>query len=582
MALGNIQLTPQFVQAVRDAVDIVDIAGEHTRLTKAGQRYKGLCPLHKEKTPSFSIEPVQGLYYCFGCGEGGDAIDLYMKTSGDDFPAAIEALAGRYGVPLPARSSGSRRSDEPDVEGALAAAQEFFRDRLSRHEMPRRYLEKRGFDKELVERFGLGYAPPGWENLLETLQGKVPVKTLVAAGLVGISRKSGKHYDRFRERLMFPIHSLSGRILGFGGRALDDDKAKYVNTAETERFHKGSLLYGMHHAKRALRDGGRVLLVEGYFDLLGAVAAGIDWVVASMGTALTEEQARLMARYAEEVYVAYDGDEAGERAARKALPLLLAHNLGVRRLRLGEGHDPDSLRLEKGAEALLAAVEEAPDAVQLEFQRLAPPGVGREPRKQAAAARAITELLEPIPDGVLRFGYARQAADRLGVPSDLLWRRLGGRADLEQAQAQRPRDTVVRSEEEKLLRLLIVERAEIGAEEWPEPEEFFDRELRRIYEAWRQLAEEEGAPELRPLLEALGEEGSTVARWAQDDVQFPAAQVGDEYDAARAKLRRRWQRQRARELTAKIAEAERQGDTDTVTALLQEKATLSRALHTRH
>ncbi len=583
MALGNIQLTPQFVQAVRDAVDIVDIASEHTRLTKAGKRYKALCPLHKEKTPSFSVEPVQGLYYCFGCGEGGDAIDLYMKTSGDDFPAAIEALARRYGIPLPARTSPrTGGKEELDVEGALEAAQEFFHAALANAEMPRRYLSDRGFSPELVERFDLGYAPPGWENLLTALKGKVPLRTLEAAGLIGRSPKSGKHYDRFRERLMFPIHSLSGRLLGFGGRALDDDRAKYVNTAETERFHKGSVLYGMHHAKRALRDGGRVLLVEGYFDLLGAVAAGIDWVVASMGTALTEQQARLLARYAEEVYVGYDGDEAGERAARRALPLLLSENLGVKRPRFGAGHDPDSLRFEDGPEALRRAIDEAPDAVLLEFDELAPPGAAREPRKQAAAARAITELLAPIPDGVLRYGYARQAADRLGVPVDLLWRRLGGRNDVRETGEIAGGGGVVTSEEEKVLRLLVVVGTEIATAELPDPAFFFDPEFRKVYETWRELGESRSLPTPKQLQEALGGQSAAVARLVQDDVESSTAQGGDELQAALAKLRRRWQRQRARELTAKIAEAERQGDTETVSALLQEKASLSRALHTRH
>jgi DNA primase len=358
MALGNVHLTPQFVQAVRDAVSILDIAGEHTRLQKAGQRYKGVCPLHKEKTPSFSVEPLQGLYYCFGCGQGGDAIDLHMRLSGDDFPAAIEALARRYGIPVPTRSAsgGQRDKREPDLEAALEAAQGFFQAALAKADGPRRYLAERGFSDELVQRFGLGYAPPGWENLLTALKGKVRVADLEAAGLVAKSKKhAGRHYDRFRERLMFPIRGVSGRLLGFGGRTLADDAAKYINTAETQQFHKGSVLYGMDQSKRALREGGRALLVEGYFDLLGAVASGIEWVVASMGTALTAEQARLLARYTEEVCVGYDGDEAGERAARRALPLLLAENLGVRRPAFGAGHDPDSLRREEGPEALRRA-----------------------------------------------------------------------------------------------------------------------------------------------------------------------------------------------------------------------------------
>jgi DNA primase len=583
MALGNVHLTPQFVQAVRDAVSIVDIAGEHTRLQKAGQRYKGVCPLHKEKTPSFSVEPVQGLYYCFGCGQGGDAIDLHMRLTGDDFPAAIETLARRYGIPVPTRSAGSRGGKtEPDIERALEAAQDFFRQALAKAEAPRRYLAERGFAPDLGERFGLGYAPAGWDNLLRALERKIPLKDLEAAGLVARSQKQpGKHYDRFRERLMFPIRSISGRLLGFGGRTLADDTAKYINTAETERFHKGSVLYGLDQSKLAVREGGRVLLVEGYFDLLGAVAAGIDWVVASMGTALTEQQARLLARYTEEVYVGYDGDEAGERAARRALPLLLAENLGVKRPAFGTGHDPDSLRLEAGPEALRKAVENAPDAVILEFDRLAPPGVASEPRRQATAARHITELLAPIKDGVLRYGYARQAADRLGVPVDLLWRRLGGPAE-RAAAPERRRSDVVQSEEEKVLHLLLVGEEVLAAEELPEAALFFDPEYRLIYEAWRERTAAGKRPSARELAEVLGDHSAAVARLTQNQLESSVTPGSGVLSAALAKLRRRWQRQRARELTAEIAEAERRGETEKVNSLLHEKATLSHALHPRH
>ena len=265
MAFSNVNLTPQLVQAVRDAVDIVSIASEHTRLRKAGRRYQGLCPIHKEKTPSFSVDPVQGLFYCFGCGAGGDAIKLHMLTTGDDFPAAIEALAMRYGIPLPSRAetrfAGGR--PEQDVEAALQAASEFFRDQLRKSTFAREYLERRRIPPELVERFGLGYAPDGFRNLLPALHPRIPQADLEAAGLVARSEQRGDFYDRFRHRLMFPIHNASGRLVGFGGRTLGDDKAKYVNTNETDRFHKGTLLYGLHLAKREIRESGRAVLCEG-------------------------------------------------------------------------------------------------------------------------------------------------------------------------------------------------------------------------------------------------------------------------------------------------------------------------------
>ena len=265
------------------------------------------------------------------------------------------------------------------------------------------------------------------------------------------------------------------------------------------------------------------------------------------------------------------------------LPILLAQNLGVKRVALGAGQDPDSLRLEQGPEALRAAIEGAEDSVILEFERLAPPGVARQPRQQATAASAITELLAPIKDGVLRYGYSRQAADRLGVPVELLWKRLVGK-DQEVAvpATTRRRSDVVQSEEEHVLHLLLVADPVPELPELPDPAFFFDREYRAIYEAWHQRVAAGKPPSPRELIEAAGEHAATVARLVQSELQSPAAPGGGELAAPLAKLRRRWQRQRARELTAEIAEADRQGETDKVNALLQEKATLSRALHPRH
>ncbi|MDX1383742.1 MAG: DNA primase, partial [Thermoanaerobaculia bacterium] len=302
MSLSNVQLTPQLIQAVRDAIDILDVAAPHTKLTKKGNRWLGLCPFHKEKTPSFSVDATQGLYYCFGCGAGGDAIRLHMLTTGDDFPAAIESLARMNGIPLPARSGG-RRSEGPDLEGVLEAAAEVFAAELAANPKPRRYLEQRRIPADVVETFGLGYAPDSFDHLLSRLAPRFPRQHLVAAGLVSVKSDSerSRAWDRFRDRLMFPIRNPSGRLVGFGGRTLGDDRAKYINTAETDRFRKRTLLYGLDKARRAAREEGSLLLVEGYFDAIAAVASGVEWVVASMGTALSTEQARLCGRYAEEV-----------------------------------------------------------------------------------------------------------------------------------------------------------------------------------------------------------------------------------------------------------------------------------------
>ena len=609
MALGNVHITPALVQAVRDAADIVAVASEHTKLRKAGRRYHGLCPIHKEKTPSFSVDSEQGLFYCFGCGAGGDAIKLHMLTSGDDFPAAIEALGMRFGVPLPSRQerrtgwSGGERS-ERDLEGALQAAAEYFADQLRKTAFPREYLEKRRIAPELIERFGLGYAPDGWRNLAQALHPRIPLADLEAAGLVAKPERGGELYDRFRHRLIFPIHNASGRIVGFGGRTLGDDKAKYINTSETDRFHKGFLLYGLHQAKREIRESGRAILCEGYFDVIGTVACGLEGAVAGMGTALTPEQSKLLSRYAEEVVVAYDGDNAGENAFRRALPLLLAEKIGVRRARFPAGHDPDSLRLEVGEAAVAEAVNTAEDAVTAEIERLVPPGTASNPQAQAKAATAVADLLRPIPDAILRYGYARIGAERLDVPVEMLGRRAGA-ASPEARQGGRgeppgraggpaPADSptarveagprLVRSLEEQVLeRLLQGEEAIPSLQELPPAEVFFDTECRNIYQTFCALyARETGVrPDARAVTAALGFEGRTVDRLAMILLEgsFASGRIGllESLD----KLDDRWLRQRQKELAGAIRDAVRLKDESRATQLYEEKRNLGLSLHRR-
>jgi len=588
MALGNIHLTPDLVQAVRDAVDIVDVASEYTRLKKAGRRYRGLCPLHKEKTPSFSVDPDQGLYYCFGCGQGGDAIKLHMLLTGDDFPAAIEALARRYGIPLPKPPRGARqeRDRSAELEHALDEAEGFFVEQLRRFPKPQTYLENRRISSELIEAFRIGYAPPGWRELIGALKGRVGVVELERAGLIARSeRRPEEPYDRFRDRLMFPIRNAAGRLVGFGGRTLADDRAKYINTSETPRFSKGQLLYGLHLAKRPLRESRRALLVEGFFDVLGAVAAGIEGAVASMGTALTREQSRLLARFADEVVVGYDGDAAGGAAYLRALPLLLAEGLGVMRPELGEGQDPDSVRLDRGEAALVEIVDTAADAVTREIERLTPAGAGHDPRHQARAAAALVDLLKPIPDAVLRYGYAKQATDRLGLPVGLLLDRLKLRKEVAPPRDSTPQEaSPVRSLEEKTLQLLLAGGESLPpAEELPPSEAFLNPALRNIYSAFLDLYRggQGSSPAPREVLARLPSDGEAVDRIARLLLEESVGTDPRELEGSVRRLLRRWQQQKARELAVRINEAQRAGDQERLQRLLEEKAALSRLLHVR-
>ncbi len=616
MSIGHVHLTPQLVAAVRQAVDVVAIAEDHTRLTRRGRRSSGLCPLHREKTPSFTVDPEQGLFYCFGCGAGGDAIKLHMLLSGDDFPAAIESLAHRFGVPLPTAPARRGGPAERDLEAVLAEAAAWFSRQLERAAEPRRYLESRGISAELATRYGVGYAPPGWDGLKKALAPRTPEPVLEAAGLLTPSEKRpGERYDRFRHRLMFPIRSASGALVGFGGRALGaEDKPKYLNTPETERFRKGTLLYGLDQAKRAIREHGRALLVEGYFDVLGSIAAGLEGVVASMGTSLTAEQAQLLARYCEEVVVGYDGDGAGVEASRRALTLLLPVGLVVRRLQLPAGEDPDSLRLASGGEALQRLVATAPDAVEHELARLLPSAVPTDPQAQARLATPVAELLAPVKDPILRWAYGRRAAERMGVPFELLAPRLGAapRSGVRPSPSRpAPPRPAGRSHgrllEEATLRLLL---AMLPGSTTPQPEvlpavgdlppvdAFWDAACRNLYGTFYVLCEEKagGVPhlaELRARLEVTEEAGASVDLVARlviegadgpGDVPRPAAKTESCADRLReslSDLHHRWREQRSQQLNREMLEAQRSGDELRLQRLVEEKSELSRAIHPR-
>ncbi|MEP7009766.1 MAG: DNA primase [Acidobacteriota bacterium] len=600
MALGNVHLTPQLIQAVRDAADILSVASDHTRLQKAGKRYQGLCPLHKEKSPSFGVDPGPGLFYCFGCGQGGDAIKLHMLLSGDDFPAAIESLARRYGISLPAAPERRGGRDERDLEGALTAAQGYFVDQLKRSSFAGGYLEKRGIPPALIERFGLGYAPEGWRGLFEALRNKIPTGDLEASGLItrperSAERQGGDPYDRFRNRLMFPIRNAAGRLVGFGGRTLGDDKAKYVNTAETASFHKGTLLYGLDQAKRAIRETGKAILVEGYFDVLGAVACGLEGAVAGMGTALTPEQAKLLKRYAEEAVIAYDGDNAGENAFRRALPLLLSEGLAVRRARFPEGHDPDSLRQAQGPEAVAAAIAEAPDGVIAELERIAPAESAHEPREQAKAAAAVAELLRPIPDAILRWSYARVAAERIQVPVELMSRRMGAEPPPNRGESPRaggaggPAEPelhvarLVRTTEEQVLEFLLSGDGLPPVSELPEPEAFLDAECRNIFRAFVALYGRSigSPPDVRSVRAELEPDDRAIARLSQIVIEGSVTPGKPGLSGSLEKLVRRWQQQRLKDLASDVLRAERAGDHVRLERLLAEKTRLARSLHSR-
>jgi DNA primase len=423
-----VPLTKDFVAAVRNAGDIVRLVSDYVPLKPAGSRLKGLCPFHHEKTPSFSVDPQMQLFYCFGCQAGGDAFKFVMLYEKVDFPESVEFLAKRWGVPLPKAAA----RPEDDARSRLLLMNEsaagFFRAQWSdpaRGRVAREYVTARGVSDVVAERFVLGYAPDGWDALMSVLgaRGFKP-QELQVAGLA-VPRKDGSgHYDRFRNRVIFPIREVSGRVVAFGGRALGDSEPKYLNSPETPAYVKGEHLYGLDIARDAIRREGFAILVEGYLDLIALHQAGFENSVASLGTALTASQVKLLARYSERVVVSYDGDAAGVNAAAKSLDLFLERGFDVRVAAIPQGGDPDDFVKEHGAAAYDALVRQSPSYLDFLVQKeLRGRDIGR-PEEKVAAINAILPKLTRLESAVERAAWAGRLADALMIDDDLVMQEL--------------------------------------------------------------------------------------------------------------------------------------------------------------
>jgi DNA primase len=393
-------------------VDIVELVSETVKLRRAGRNWVGLCPFHEEKTPSFNVTPDRGLFYCHGCHASGDVFTYLMRREGCDFPEAVERLAARAGVRLPERRGPNPRlqSQRDRLARVLDDASAFFREHLP---AAAAYLSRRGVSEETARRFGLGFAPPEWDALLRALtrRGHEP-QTLAEAGLVAARPAGDGYYDRFRGRLMFPIHDERGALVAFGGRALGEDHPKYLNSPETPLFSKRRTWYGLHLAREAIRREGRAIVTEGYMDVVTAHQHGFTAAVASLGTSLSAEQAGALARHAEEVFIAYDADSAGQAATWRGLGILQETDLRVRVVSLPAGRDPDELLRREGAEAFRTALESALPLVEYVAKRAASGRNLARIDERLAAAGEVAPFVARC-RGPEREHYAELAARRL-------------------------------------------------------------------------------------------------------------------------------------------------------------------------
>lgn len=417
--MSDVDLSPEVLARVREAADIVEVVSERVHLNRRGRRWIGLCPFHEEKTPSFSVDAERGLFYCFGCHAGGDTIRFVMQTEHLGFVEAVEHLARRFGVELPRKSPEARRQQQAadHVRALLNEAQAFFVEQLqsTAGAAARSELKRRGFAPETWTSFGFGFAPDSWDALLTHLERRHPQGAVVKAGLAVVGEQSRRPYDRFRNRLTFPIHGSDGRLAAFGGRLLGPGEPKYLNSPEGPVFHKRSTLFRLPEARRPMGEAGVAIVVEGYFDCLSLHRAGFPQAVATLGTALTADHARILRRLAPKAILCYDADSAGRKAAAAGAQVLLAAGVDVAILVLPPGKDPDDLIRDDGAEAF-AALLESPTPL-LDFLLTDLPEDRRERRRLGAE---LAPLIGSARDPVARFSMLEELARRLDLPLEVL------------------------------------------------------------------------------------------------------------------------------------------------------------------
>ncbi len=426
------RIPQDFIDDLLNRTDIADVVEERISLKRTGRNYSGLCPFHKEKSPSFSVNPEKQFYYCFGCGAGGNAIGFIMDYDRIDFPQAVDTLARRLGLEIPREAGGQSPLPQKlkDSYELLSRATEFYQQQLRHH--PERdkavtYLKGRGLSGQIAKRFQIGYAPPGWDNLISHLQNHADSppsrEAMDEAGLVILKPDEGKCYDRFRDRIMFPIIDMRGRAIAFGGRVLSDEKPKYLNSPETDTFHKNRELYGLYQARQANRELSRILIVEGYMDVVALAQYGISNAVATLGTATSEHHLSRLFKLVPEVVFCFDGDSAGRKAALRALEAalpIMEDGRQARFLFLPEGEDPDSLVRQEGREQFDQRINQAKPLSDFFFDSQSETldlssGEGR-----ARLGSLTMPLIEKIPGQIFQQLMKQQLSAITGLSSEFL------------------------------------------------------------------------------------------------------------------------------------------------------------------
>lgn len=414
------RIPDELIEQVRDSADLLEVVQESVQLKRQGSDWRGPCPFHGGTNRNFAVIPKKNLYYCFVCHEAGDVFTWYQKRFGLDYPSSVREVARKVGIVIPEATERTGPDPREPFYQACEVAQGWFAGQLRdapEAEIARRYLLDRHIALDAAAELGLGYAPKGQAFVTAMQELGIAEEAMVEAALVG-RREDGTFYPRFRSRLIFPIHDLRGRVVGFGGRILGSGEPKYLNSPETPIFHKGEQLYHMHLAKHAIRKAGFAILVEGYFDVQRLALAGLDQTVAPLGTAFTDAQATLLKRFTSEVVILYDSDGAGLKATFRAGDVLLSHGVRVRVATMPPGEDPDTLVERGGAEALTPILDDAVDLLERKLQLLERKGWFADVRKAREALDRLLPTLRAATDSVTRELYVSRVAEQLGIPRE--------------------------------------------------------------------------------------------------------------------------------------------------------------------
>jgi DNA primase len=577
-----------FAQSVKQQADIVRVVGEYITLKKSGaQNYSGLCPFHGEKTPSFSVHVTRQFYHCFGCGVSGDVFKFVQEIDKVSFPEAVKIVAQKCGIALPKREfSSPEEAAESRLRGRLLDLYEqatgFFEEQLKSAEgaRAREYLTGRGLKPETIATFRIGYAPEGFGSLRDRLNGAAPPEVLRASGLFRAKEQedgsAGRMYDYFRKRITFPIANEGGRVIAFTARALDSDEPrKYMNSPETPLYSKGQVLFNLDKAKLAIRQQNFALLVEGQMDCISVFAAGVTPVLATSGTAFTEQQARVLRRYTTRVVVNFDPDTAGTTAAEKSIALLTEEGFEVRVVTLEGGLDPDRFVRERGiqayAEALKGAVRHSDYLIE-RARKLFPV---RMPQGKVEAVNFLLPHIRRMPHPIMRDEFAQDAAQKLGIDSALL------RQELKQAAAKRQGQISAAG----MSHLSECERVLVRALAGPLESDI----VRRAREAMAAQAEHVDGLAVSAVLEELAErkDADPVEAVTQPAARAMVAQLlmrenepvtGHELESALVTLEYHFMERRLRQVLPAIADADRKGDLAAATRLAMERMNLDRQL----